>query len=435
LSQRAWFFLLFLGLLAFRTFFGFSQSFFAPDEIQTYLTGLKCYCEHSWPYFGPDLIVTETGFYTQIPGALEGLVVGGPLYLCPIPEAPFIFLNLLSLCALALLSWYIYQRMKNIPLLFIFTWLALLPWNLHESTSIINPSWLLFGGTFFFIGFLEAFPPTSLGRWSPFSAFAAMGFGLFWDMQFHFSWILLPPFIVVALTARLLAKERNIVQDLGGFVAGALISGAFLIPTWIVYGLYRSGQGLNLSVPFNWGNVKAFFIILARYFSLVSYEVPRFIGMHTNDRIQALKSLPLWIPPTAFLWIVGYLQPFVLVVLTFNRGKDRTQKGLRDIVLGAFLLVWISFWFTRKEPYAHIYYILIPLLSVYSFDIWDRLSVRKPWRILGLVCLFASLWFALGWGIHQAVDGSLYTNRSLVVQAIDQKNYHLLGERRPGAIY
>jgi hypothetical protein len=149
---------LFLFLLIFRTGFGFSQPFFSPDEMQTYLIGLKAYTNHLWPYFGPDLIVTETGFYTQIPGALEGLCVGLPFYLLPIPEAPFIFLNLLSLSALALLSFYISKRIREIPFLFIFAWLALLPWNLHESTNIINPSWLLFGSVFFFIGFLEAIP-------------------------------------------------------------------------------------------------------------------------------------------------------------------------------------------------------------------------------------------------------------------------------------
>ncbi|HXL74055.1 MAG TPA: hypothetical protein VN963_10580, partial [bacterium] len=227
MSKRTQFILLFLFLLIFRISFGLSQPFFSPDEIQTYLIGLKVYTNHIWPYFGPDLIVTETGFYTQIPGALEGLCAGLPFYLLPIPEAPFIFLNLLSLSALALLSWYISKRVREIPFLFIFAWLALLPWNLHESTNIINPSWLLFGSVFFVIGFLEAIPETDLGFWTPFTAFAAMGFGLFWNMQFHYSWVLLPPFIVMVLVWRLWRGAIRSFSEIRGLLLGSLISGAF----------------------------------------------------------------------------------------------------------------------------------------------------------------------------------------------------------------
>ncbi len=45
------------------------------------------------PIFGPDLIVTETGFRFQIPGALEGLLIGTPLFFLPIPETPYLFLK------------------------------------------------------------------------------------------------------------------------------------------------------------------------------------------------------------------------------------------------------------------------------------------------------------------------------------------------------
>src|SRR6185436_16706299 len=110
LSNGLKFALLFSLLLAFRTAFGLCQPFFEPDELQTYLIGLKFYATGAWPYFGPDLIVTETGFHTQIPGALEGLLVGLPLRLLPIPEAPALFLNLLSASALALFSWYAAKR-------------------------------------------------------------------------------------------------------------------------------------------------------------------------------------------------------------------------------------------------------------------------------------------------------------------------------------
>ncbi len=434
MKKRILLILLFLSLLAFRTFFGFSQSFFFPDELQTYLIGLRTYCEHTWPFFGPDLIVTETGFYTQLPGALEGILVGGPLFIWPVPEAPFILLNILSLIALAMLANYISKRVTQIPFWFTFAWLALLPWNLHESTNIINPSWLLFGSTFFFIGFLEAFPETSLGLWEPWSAFAAMGFGFFWDMQFHFSWILLPPFILLAFLWRLWRKSGQFLQTLGGLYLGSMISGAFLLSTWTTFGFGGMGKGMNLSVPFSQDNFLAFFTILARYFSLVSYEIPRFLGLNTAERIKAVTDYPLMLVPAVFLLIVGIVQPLVLLGMGFKKdGLHKDGRALTRLTFGAFFLVWISFWFTDKDPYAHIYYILLPLIAVYSFYIWDRLAVNKFFRIFGVICLFASLWFQAVHLFQQMPNGSLYSNRAKVAQSIDQKNYHLLGERRPGS--
>ena len=434
LSDQSKFILLFLLLLVFRTAFGFSQPFFSPDEMQTYLIGLKTYTNHLWPYFGPDLIVTETGFYTQIPGALEGLLVGLPFYLLPIPEAPFIFLNLLSLSALALLSWYISRRVKEIPFFFIFAWLALLPWNLHESTNIINPSWLLFGSVFFFIGFLEAIPETSLGFWPPFYAFAAMGFGLFWNMQFHYSWVLLPPFIVMALAWRLWRGAVRSLSEIGGFALGSLLSGIFLLPTFIAFGLHEASNGMGLAVRFNWNNFKAFFVVLARFFSLPSYEIPRFLGPSTPERWETVVSFPVMFPPAIFLCAVGWVQAVVLLVMGFLKDtKHKDWKAIHIIIGLSLILVWASFWFTSKPPQAHMYYVLLPLISVYSFYIWGRLAFNKRSRVLGVVCLIASFWFEGAYMVHQMPNSSLYTNRAKVAEAIDHMNYKLLDERRPGS--
>lgn len=434
LSYRTKFILLFLFLFLFRTLFGLSQPFFSADELQTYLIGLKAYTHHLWPYYGPDLIVTETGFYTQIPGALEGLLISGPFYLLPIPEAPFILLNLMSTSAIALLSWYISRRVKEISFFFIFPWLALIPWNLHESANIINPSWLLFGSVFFFIGFLEAIPETSLGWWSPLYAFAAMGFGLFWNMQFHYSWVLLPPFIAMAFAWRLWRKKVKSFAEVGGLVLGSLVSGAFLIPTLVVYGANQASTGLGLAVHFNWDNFKAIYLVVPRFLSLVCYELPRFLGPGTHERWDAVQHDPIMFLPALFLFVVGIIQPFFLLFMAFI--KDRQHKDWKAvyIITGiSLLLVWASFWFTSKPPQAHMYYILLPLISIYSFYIWGRLAINKKMRIFGLVCLAASFWFESAFIAWQMPFSSLYTNRTQVVKAIDQKDDTLLGERRPGS--
>lgn len=92
----------------FRLAFGLCSDFRADvgDERQIYLIGLKYYTTGQWPYFGPD--VTNT---IQIPGALQGLVVGLPFFVLPIPEAPYILLNILSFLSLCFFAWYCTKRL------------------------------------------------------------------------------------------------------------------------------------------------------------------------------------------------------------------------------------------------------------------------------------------------------------------------------------
>ena len=446
MSAKWKFVFLFLFLLAFRTAFGLSAPFFSPDELQTYLIGLKCFTTGAWPYFGPDLIVTETGFQSQIPGSLEGLLIGLPFHLLPIPETPFILVNLLSLAGLALFSLYGSKRLPEIPFWFIFSWLALLPWNLHESVNIINPSYLLFGSCLFFVGFLESLPNLSLRWLSPTIAYALMGFGLFWDMQFHFSWILLPPFILASTVSRgwFWIKTRksssvisvsSVVNPFLGFAGGSVIPLAFLVPTFLKYGLSPGASGMSLSVGFNSENFLSFFTILARFFSLPSYELLRFIGLNTVERIQFLKD-PWIIVPGGFLVLLGILQVPALVLWGwFKDPRHPDARTLQRWTLAAFLLVWVSFWFTSKPPAAHIYYILLPLVAIYSLYIVSRLASNRLWRILGVICLGANLWFETGYMVQKLKIQSLYLNRPLVVKSIQEKDYRILAERRTGSIY
>lgn len=133
--------------LCFSSFFGLCSEFWFEDEKQVYLLGLKFYSTGYWPFFGPDVIYTQS----QIPGALQALLVGLPFYLLPIPEAPFIFLNLLSLASLSFLAWYCTKRTPDVPGWFIWFWLLTAPWTLNYSTQVLNFSYVLTGGVLFLL--------------------------------------------------------------------------------------------------------------------------------------------------------------------------------------------------------------------------------------------------------------------------------------------
>src|SRR5436190_11773117 len=180
---------LFLGRLA----FGLTSEFWSEDETQIYLMGLRYYATGHWPYFGPDVVWTRS----QIAGALQPLLVGVPLRIAPFPEAPFVFLNLLSFAALCGLAAYICRREPSLPRWLVWGWLLTAPWTLQFSTHVINPSYVLPAAIAFFIGFFEAVPALSIGVMSPALAFAAMGAAIGWIMQVHMSWPLLLPFAAI----------------------------------------------------------------------------------------------------------------------------------------------------------------------------------------------------------------------------------------------
>ena len=87
----------------FRLLYGLSMPFWSEDERQVYLIGLRSFARGEWPTSAP----TSCWTGGQVPGAMPGSLVGWPLSIWPVPEAPFVLLNLLSFGALALFAWYL----------------------------------------------------------------------------------------------------------------------------------------------------------------------------------------------------------------------------------------------------------------------------------------------------------------------------------------
>jgi hypothetical protein len=129
------------------------------------------------------------------------------------------------------------------------------------------------------------------------------------------------------------------------------------------------------------------------------------------------------------------VQFVVLMAGGWKFWKEGEKKPV-TLAFGTLLLVYVSFWFTYKEPLAHIYYVLIPVVMLYSFYVYRDLADKTLWRNLALLCLLASVWLWGGYSMeNRTAPYSLYTNRDLVQKAITGKNYQLLGERRPQSLY
>jgi hypothetical protein len=153
MSRKTLFFIVALLFIA-RIFYGLCVDFWYVDNIQIYLIGLKCYATGTWPWYGPDVIYAKS----QIPGALQGLLVGLPFYVFPYPEAPSIFLNILTFSSLCFFAWYILKRVSGLPAWLVFIWLLTAPWLMVYSTEVVNPSYVFPFAILFFISVLELLP-------------------------------------------------------------------------------------------------------------------------------------------------------------------------------------------------------------------------------------------------------------------------------------
>src|SRR5216683_2187959 len=231
--------LLFVG----RLLFGLSSKFFSEDESQIFLIGLRHYATGVWPYFGPDIVWTRS----EIPGALQGLLISLPLKIAPVPESPVVLLNLLSFVALSGLAWYIGRRLSSLPPWLVWGWLLTVPWTLQFSTHLINPSYVLPASVLFFIGFFEAVPSMSGGLLPLPAAHLMMGFAVTWILQIHMSWPLLLPYAVIAWLANRTKGVRSLAINAMAFTIGMAIPGALIVwtagivqPVWMLVSWIRS---------------------------------------------------------------------------------------------------------------------------------------------------------------------------------------------------
>ncbi len=421
---------------AFRLAFGLSSDFWSDDERQIYLIGLKFYATGAWPYFGPD--VTNT---IQIPGALQGLVVGLPLYVWHAPEAPYVLLNVLSFLSLCFFAWYCTRRLPEIPAWIIWAWLLTAPWTLNISTHIFNPSYVLAGGIFFFVGLFETLPFLRRDIIPAKYANLMMGLALGWVMQFHMSWVVLALLSLAALFFQYRTEGRTrLLSALVWFAVGAVITGSFLLPTFAKYGLTNGAGSTSEVVGFNARTLLKHLNpvegILGRFLSFASFELPRFIGGNNGTRWQFMERHLWLVPVVVFVGLAGLLQPAALVALWFRREHRHAEwRALKYFTLSLLALLYVSFVFSFRAPHSHTFYVTLPVAMLYSLYCWSRYLEQRRWQRFAAVFLACGVVFHAGLALDNYRRKSMYVNRRIPAAAIEAKDYRILGERREGSRY
>ncbi len=423
--------LVLVACFAFRLAFGLAASFWTEDERQVYLVGLQAYARHSWPYYGADVVWSQS----RLPGALQGLLIAAPLAVWRAPESPVVLLNVLSFAALAAFAWYLSRRLPEVPRWFVWGWLLTAPWTLHFSTHVNNTSYVLAGAIPFFLGFFEAVPAVSAGLIRPAFAWALMGFGLTWVVQCHLSAVVLPAYVLTAAVAMLRRRPAGgaMLRAAAGFLAGAAVPGALLLPTILAGGEAGLG-GVERNVVVHPLGAAALLTLLARFLSFASVEINRFIGLNLAERIALLVRC-WWLAPLALILLVcAIVQPLVFVATGFRSdGKHPEWTAVRLLAAGTVVLVYVSYWFSIREPQAHASYVVLPVATLYAMYCYAQYAGRRTVRWLLAALLAVNAAFHAGFAAVEMPERSLYQNRALVQRAIDLRDDRLLGDRRTAA--
>lgn len=428
--------ILLVALFAFRLWFGLSSEFFFEDETQIYLMGLRYYATGQWPFFGPDVVWTKS----EIPGALQALLVGAPLHLAPIPEAPFLLLNLISFAALAALAWYVCQQLPQLPRWLVWGWFLAVPWTLEFSTHIINPSYVLPAAVMFFLGFFEALPTFTLRRIPAPIAFALMGAAVTWVMQIHMSWPLLPPFVLAAWLSRRAEGPKDLAIDAAACLAGALVPALALLPTLAQYGVNAGSGGVGRNLHLHFVSPWIAVTTLARFLSFASMEINRFIATDGAKRLEFFQR-HLWLAPAAgVLWLAGVVQPLLMLIYAFrSRAKwpaalpPARWTALRRMVAASVMLIYASYSLVMEPAQAHAFYVLAPIAFVFAAFWWTFVDSPRARAIAGVV-LALSIVFHGGLAWARMSEISLYRDRGPVAAAIRLKEPEMFAHRRDFAI-
>jgi hypothetical protein len=253
-------------------------------------------------------------------------------------------------------------------------------------------------------------------------------------MQFHFSYVYLVPLSLLALGMRF-AKEKNGKGPLG-FLLGALPTLGLVVPTWIQFGLQAGNAPSGFLVSFNFSNFLEAGTEMGRYLSLVCFELLRFIGQSTRERWGFLVAHSFLLVPGVILSLGGILQPILLLLAVIKKKHSmKDWESMKGLMVACFLMIWVSFWFTSKLPLAHIYMVFYPMLMVYSFYVLDLFPKNKAFGLTAKVFVLLGLFFMAFYAPILGQKDGLSLNRKPLVQALQQKNYLLAGERRPGTLY
>jgi hypothetical protein len=176
--------------------------------------------------------------------------------------------------------------------------------------------------------------------------------------------------------------------------------------------------------------VVLFGTIVARFLSFASYELAYWLGDDTAGRVAMTTRHPWVIPFAAFLFFLGYLQPLVLAVEFFRSKPQTSWPAIRRIVAALMVVLFVAFSFSVIGPSSHTFYLAMPVAMLYSMYCWAPWLQRPAWRRFAAVVLISGVIVSASFMADYGPRRSLYHDRARVIRAMQQGDYHIVGERR-----
>lgn len=210
-----------------------------------------------------------------------------------------------------------------------------------------------------------------------------------------------------------------------------MITASFVIPTYMHYGLNAGSGDVKANILFNASNIKEIANLIMRMISFATFELWHFIDFGDYPKWQFFTN-HIWSAPfMLFAIAIGVLQWAYLLISFFMKSRSSEFKWVKVIMLITIIFTYCSFLFSIKNPSSHTFYLLFPLLMIFSFYCWQPLFVKKWFRILMVLTLFSGFITQVTLIHHNYGIKSMYKNRELPLKAIQQKDYKILTNRRP----
>ena len=108
------------------------------------------------------------------------------------------------------------------------------------------------------------------------------------------------------------------------------------------------------------------------------------------------------------------------------------------MLLFTVVVAYVSCLFSIKPPQSNHLYVTLPIPMIYSLYCWRRFLNSKRGPLFAKVfaaMVICGVVFHIGLALHNRPRISLYTERALVESAITNRDYKILGERRPNTLY
>src|SRR4029079_11725864 len=102
-----------------------------------------------------------------------------------------------------------------------------------------------------------------------------------------------------------------------------------------------------------------------------------------------LKAHPMVAPFAVFAGVLGAAQTCLLIVGALLRRDAADWPAIRRVTLATLALLAAAFAFSIKGPASHTFYLVFPVVMIYSFYVWAPWLRLKAVRVLAgalLIC-------------------------------------------------